>query len=157
MNIPPLAQLAFCMVIAGLLATFFPLARFEAPAWLIAVTAVAGGLFLFPAITSFVRHKTTVNPQSPELASTLVTSGIYSLTRNPMYVGMLIVLMTLVLWLGAFSTVLTVIAFFLMIDRFQIRGEERALTQIFGKPFQDYAARVPRWLFIRTKLGSSID
>jgi protein-S-isoprenylcysteine O-methyltransferase Ste14 len=138
------------MVTAGLLAAFVPLALFEAPAWLIAATALAGVLFLLPAVLSFIRHKTTVNPQSPDMATTLVTSGVFSITRNPMYVGMLIVLMAFVLWLGAVSTVLVVVAFFLMIDRVQIRGEEAALIQTFGNPFQDYAARVPRWLFMST-------
>lgn len=157
MNIPPLAQLAFCMVIASLLAALVPLAAFNAPAWLIALEAIAAIAFLLPAIVSFARHKTTVNPQSPKAATTLVTSGIYSITRNPMYVGMLILLIAFVLWLGALSAVLAVFAFFVMIDRFQIRGEERALIQLFGKPYQDYAARVMRWLFIRTKLESSND
>ena len=157
MNIPPLAQLAFCMVMASLLATFVPLAAFEIPTWLIAATATAGALFLLPAVLSFIRHKTTVNPRSPELASTLVTDGIYGVTRNPMYVGMLIMLTAFALWLGAVGAVLAVVAFFLTIDRFQIRGEEEALIRTFGKPFEDYAACVPRWLFIRTKRGTSHD
>lgn len=157
MNIPPLAQLALCMVMASLLAIVVPFATFSAPAWLIAIATITGAVFLLPAVVSFVRHKTTVNPQSPEATTTLVTSGIYSVTRNPMYVGMLIILIAFVLWLAAVSAFLAVVAFFLMIDRFQIRGEERALTQIFGKPFQDYAAHVPRWLFIRTKRGTTLD
>ena len=157
MNIPPLAQLAFCMVMASLLAAFVPMATFETPAWLIAATATAGALFLLPAVLSFIRHKTTVNPQSPELASTLVTDGIYSVTRNPMYVGMLIMLVAFALWLGAVSAVLAVVTFFLAIDRFQIRGEEQVLTRAFGKPFEDYVARIPRWLFFRTKRGTTHD
>ena len=157
MNIPPLAQLAFCMVIASLLAAFVPLTTFETPTWLVAAIATAGALFLLPAVLSFIRHQTTVNPQSPELASTLVTDGIYSVTRNPMYVGMLIMLIAFALWLGAVGAVLAVVAFFLTIDRFQIRGEEEALIRTFGKTFEDYAACVPRWLFIRTKRGTSHD
>lgn len=157
MNIPPLAQLALCMVTAGLLAVFAPVKTFDAPAWVIAATATVGALFLLPAVVSFVSHKTTVNPQSPELARTLVTSGIYKITRNPMYVGMLIILTAFALLLGAVSTVLAIVAFFMTIDRFQIRGEETALLQIFGKPFEDYAARVPRWLFTSTPRGTKND
>ena len=157
MNIPPLAQLAFCMVMASLLAAFVPLAAFETPTWLIAATATVGALFLLPAVLSFIRHKTTVNPQSPELASTLVTDGIYNVTRNPMYVGMLIMLIAFALWLGAVVAVLAVVAFFLTIDRIQIRGEEEALIRTFGKPFEDYVARVPRWLLFRTKQGTTHD
>ena len=151
MNIPPLVQLALCMVIASLLAAFIPLATFDTPAVLVAATATIGAVFLLPAVMSFLLHKTTVNPTSPEMATTLVTSGIYSITRNPMYVGMLIMLMAFALWLGAVSAVLMAALFFMTIDRFQIRGEERALAQTFGKPFEDYATRVPRWLFIRSK------
>ncbi|MEP1520900.1 isoprenylcysteine carboxylmethyltransferase family protein [Ascidiaceihabitans sp.] len=157
MNIPPLALLAFCILMASFLAAFAPLATFERPTWLIAATAIAGALFLLPAVLSFVRHRTTVNPRSPEKATTLVTGGIYSVTRNPIYVGMLIVLMAFVLWLGAISAVLAVVAFFLMIDRFQIKGEEQTLTQIFGKPFEDYAERVPRWLFRSITRGTRND
>lgn len=155
MNIPPLAQLAFCMVMASMLAAFVPMATFETPTWLIAATATAGALFLLPAVLSFIRHKTTVNPQSPELASTLVTDGIYSVTRNPMYVGMLIMLAAFALWLGAAGAVLAVVTFFLAIDRFQIRGEEQALTRAFGKPFEDYVARIPRWLFSYKKRNNT--
>lgn len=157
MNIPPLAQLALCMVTAGLLAAFIPLAFFEAPPWLVAATTLAGVLFLLPAVLSFISHKTTVNPQSPDSATTLVTSGIYSVTRNPMYVGMLIVLLAFVLWLGAVSAGLVVPAFFVMTDRFQIRREEATLSRTFGKPFADYAARVPRWLFIPSRQGTTDD
>jgi protein-S-isoprenylcysteine O-methyltransferase Ste14 len=155
MKIPPLAQLALCAGIATLLAAFAPLVALNASIWLVASVSLTGTVFLLPAVVSFVRHKTTVNPQSPEATTTLVTSGIYSVTRNPMYVGMLILLIAFVLWLGALSAVLAVVAFFVIIDRFQIRGEEQALTQIFGKPFQVYAERVPRWLFVRANLGSS--
>lgn len=157
MNIPPLAQLALCAVIASLLSAFAPMMAFKAPAWLIAFEAIAGAAFLLPAVVSFVQHKTTVNPQSPDAATTLVTSGVYSITRNPMYVGMLFLLIAFVLWLGALSPVLAAIAFFLIIDRFQIKEEEQALTEIFGKSFQAYTERVPRWLFIRTNPGSSND
>ncbi|MEH6521176.1 methyltransferase family protein [Sulfitobacter sp.] len=157
MDISPLAQLALCMVTAGLLAAFVPLTLFDVSLWLVAATVLAGMLFLLHAVMSFIRHKTTVNPQSPDMATTLVTSGIYSITRNPMYVGMLIVLMALVLWLGAVSAVSAVLAFYLMIDRVQIRSEEAALTQTFGKHFEDYAVRVPRWLFISTTRGTTHD
>ena len=91
MNIPPLAQLAFYIMLAWLIAALAPLVTFEVPVWLIATTAMTGSVFLLPAVLSFVRYKTTVDPRSPEAATTLVTSGVYSFTRNPMYVGMLII------------------------------------------------------------------
>jgi len=150
MNIPPLAQLLAGLALAGLLAIYLPLGVFNAPALLVVIMGLAGGVFLLPAVFSFVKHETTVNPQSPSQATTLVTDGIYSITRNPMYVGMLLVLTAFVLWLGAPSAFLAAGAFFLSIDRFQIRSEERFLGQNFGKNYEDYTKRVPRWLIVRT-------
>lgn len=150
MNIPPLAQLFAGLALAGLLATYLPLGSFDAPALVVVIMALAGGVFLLPALFSFLKHETTVNPQSPSQATTLVTDGIYSITRNPMYVGMLLVLIAFFLWLGAPSAGLVVVAFFLSIDRFQIRTEERFLGQKFGKNYEDYTKRAPRWLIVRT-------
>jgi protein-S-isoprenylcysteine O-methyltransferase Ste14 len=150
MNIPPLAQLMAGLAMAALLATYLPLGVFEAPTLVVVLMSLAGGVFLLPAILSFLKHKTTVNPQSPDQTTTLVTNGIYSITRNPMYVGMLLVLIAFVVWLGAPSAFLAVGAFFLSIGRFQIRAEERFLGQNFGKNYEDYTKRTPRWLIVRT-------
>jgi len=149
MRVPPLAQLALCFAIAGSLAVYFPIMAFDVPMRLIALEVVAGFVFLLPAIVSFVRNRTTVNPQSPREATTLVTGGIYSISRNPMYVGMLLILIGFVLWLGQVSALITIAIFFFSIDRFQIRVEEKALRANFGEAFEDYALRVPRWLIVR--------
>ena len=147
MKIPPLIQMTICCVIAIVLATYLPLYSFEAH-WLVVVTVgLAGTLFLLPAVVSFVRQNTTVNPQTPSAATTLVTNGVYGVTRNPMYVGMLLLLLSFALWIGDASAFVAVLIFFLTIDRFQIRREEESLRQIFGPAFEEYAKRVPKWLF----------
>lgn len=151
MNVPPLLQLATGVALAAALAAYVPLGEFETPLLIVFATALAGCIFLLPAVASFMRHKTTVNPQAPSQTTTLVTTGVYGITRNPMYVGMLLILIAFVLWLGAPSALVIVVAFFLSIDRFQIRAEEQVLGQKFGNTYQDYMARVPRWLIIRTK------
>ncbi len=150
MNIPPLLQLATGLALAGVLAANAPLGAFEAPLLVVVVTALAGCFFLLPAVATFARHKTTVNPQAPALTTTLVTTGVYGITRNPMYVGMLLILIACVLWLGAPSAFVVVVTFFLSIDRFQISAEEPVLREKFGNTYQDYMARIPRWLIIRT-------
>lgn len=150
MNIPPLAQLLAGLALAGLLANYVPLGVFDAPASVVLIVALAGGVFLLPAVLSFMKHETTVNPQSPSQASRLVITGIYAITRNPMYVGMLLILIAFVLWLGAPSAFLAMAAFFLSINRLQIRAEERILGHKFGKNYEDYTKRVPRWLIVRT-------
>lgn len=153
MKIPPLALMALCTALAAVLARVFPILRFDAPGWLVLLVAVAGALFMLPAVVSFVKHKTTVSPMTPSDATTLVRSGIYAITRNPMYVGMLIMLLAAVLHLGALSGFLAVALFYILIDRYQIRLEEQQLLKIFGSAYRDYAQSVPRWLV----LGRGLD
>jgi protein-S-isoprenylcysteine O-methyltransferase Ste14 len=129
------------------LATFLPGLTVDVPIWLPVLVGLIGVLFLLPAVVSFAKQKTTVDPRTPEAATTLVTSGIYGITRNPMYVGMLLLLLALAAWLAAASSLLPTIAFLLSIDRGQIRREEESLRQNFGVAFETYANRVPRWLF----------
>ncbi|MBO6814495.1 MAG: isoprenylcysteine carboxylmethyltransferase family protein [Rhizobiaceae bacterium] len=147
MNIPPIAQLAIFACLAVILATFLPGLTVDVPIWLPVLVGLIGVLFLLPAVVSFAKQKTTVDPRTPEAATTLVTSGIYGITRNPMYVGMLLLLLALAAWLAAASSLLPTIAFLLSIDRGQIRREEESLRQNFGVAFETYANRVPRWLF----------
>ena len=149
MKIPPLAQLTICFAIAGGLTAYIRIFSFHAPSWLIAVQVIAGAAFLIPAVVSFILHKTTVNPQSPNDATSLVTRGVFGISRNPMYVGMLLLLLAFVVWLGEVSALLAVVIFFVSIDRFQIRSEEQSLRRNFGEAFTEYAKRVPRWLFVK--------
>jgi protein-S-isoprenylcysteine O-methyltransferase Ste14 len=95
---------------------------------------------------AFRRAKTTVNPFKPETASSLVTSGIYRVTRNPMYLGMLLVLVGWAVFLANGIAVIAVALFPAYITRFQIKPEERALMALFGEQYASYSSRVRRWL-----------
>ena len=97
-------------------------------------------------ILAFRRAKTTINPVNPGDASTVVTSGIYRFTRNPMYVGLAAALVTLVVWLSVPWLLLGPVAFILFITRIQIIPEERAMSLKFGPEYDHYRSRVPRWL-----------
>lgn len=98
-------------------------------------------------IWAFRRHRTTVNPLSPHKASAVVQDGIYRFTRNPMYVGMALLLTAWSVWLGQPLGVLVVLPLFAAyITRFQIQPEERALQAKFGADYTAYTARVRRWL-----------
>ena len=108
--------------------------------------AAGGVLVALLGIVSFRRAKTTVNPLSPETASALVTSGIYQRTRNPMYLGMLLVLLGWAVFLANVLTVVFPVAFVVLMNRLQIVPEERALTARFGPTFTDYQSKVRRWL-----------
>jgi len=94
----------------------------------------------------FLREGTTIDPHHPEDASSLLTTGIYSRTRNPIYLGMLVILLAWDLFLMAWPTIVGPIVFVLYITRFQILPEERALAEKFGQAYTDYKAKTRRWL-----------
>lgn len=108
--------------------------------------ALVGATFSLAGVMSFRRARTTVNPMKPETASSLVDSGIYGVTRNPMYVGLLFVLVAWAAFLSSAGSVLGPLVFFLYIGRFQIAPEEIVLSGLFGTEYFDYKARVRRWL-----------
>lgn len=148
MRVPPVALLVICAAITAAFARYIPIMNFNAPSWLVLLKLVAGVVFLTPAVFSFVKHKTTVSPLSTSETTTLVTSGIFSITRNPMYVGMLLILVSITLWFETISGLISIPLFLIIIDRFQIRVEENHLLEKFGQAYRDYAQRVPRWLII---------
>ena len=112
----------------------------------IALLAVAGVAFDLLGLAAFHRAGTTFNPLKPERASALVTGGVYRITRNPMYVGMCLLLLAWAVYLSALLPFAGPIIFVLYITRFQIQPEERVLKNIFGEDYTAYAARVRRWL-----------
>jgi len=89
---------------------------------------------------------TTVNPMKPESSSALVRSGIYAWSRNPMYVGFLLILIAWAILLSNATAFVFLPGFLLYMNRFQIEPEERALFSTFGQHFTAYAARVRRWI-----------
>jgi protein-S-isoprenylcysteine O-methyltransferase Ste14 len=122
----------------------------NAPKTALFITAVglgASGIFVMLAgVISFRRARTTVNPLKPETATALVTSGVYRYTRNPMYLGMLLLLVGWAVYLSSPVAFIGVLGFWLYIERFQIGPEERALSTLFRGAFSEYASRVRRWL-----------
>jgi protein-S-isoprenylcysteine O-methyltransferase Ste14 len=113
----------------------------------IALTIVLIGIaFILAGGISFRRAKTTVNPLKPETTSSLVSSGIYRVTRNPMYVGMFFALIGWVVFLASIWTLLGPMAFILYMNRFQIGPEEKVLATLFGAEFAAYKEKVRRWL-----------
>ncbi len=107
---------------------------------------IAGTGFSVAGILSFRKAKTTVNPLKPETATHLVTSGVYRATRNPMYLGLALVLLAWASYLGSAWTLLGVAAFVAYITRFQIVPEERAMLVLFGDEFTQYTKKVRRWI-----------
>ena len=108
--------------------------------------ALVGGAFSAAGAASFRQAQTTLNPMKPEEASSLVTTGIYRFTRNPMYVGALLVLLGWAVFLCAPWALFGPAVFVLYMNRFQIAPEERVLLSSFGEGYAAYRAKVRRWL-----------
>ena len=105
------------------------------------------GLVVFlSAVKSFRRHKTTVNPLEPRQASSLVTSGIFKFSRNPMYLGMLIILLSISFKFNLIGGIVTSLFFYIFITKFQILPEEAAMNDLFGDEFIDYSKKTRRWI-----------
>jgi protein-S-isoprenylcysteine O-methyltransferase Ste14 len=148
LKIPPLAQV---LIIAGLMSLAAALSRdFLLPLairwWGAMLFVGSGGLLALAGVWSCHRRGTTVNPLQPETASALVTSGVYRLSRNPMYAGFLLCLCGWGCYLGNAYALLGPVAFVLYMNRFQIIPEERALERIFGAEYDAYRRMVRRWL-----------
>ena len=105
-----------------------------------------GVLMLFLAAGLFRKHQTTVNPLKPETASHLVTSGVFSLSRNPMYLGMLLILVALSIRFNPMGGTLICAGFIGFITKFQIIPEEIAMQKLFSEKFNSYCRNTRRWI-----------
>ena len=148
LKIIPVVQVAIAAFLMFVIAKIFPVSQgLLAVRWFIwGIFITIGLLFGLAGIISFRLAKTTVKPETPEEASTLVQTGIYKITRNPMYVGLVCVLIAWAAWLGSVYSLSVVVVFILYISRFQILAEERALIELFGNKYIDYCLKVRRWL-----------
>tara|TARA_R110002096_G_scaffold161007_3_gene327372 strand:- start:21332 stop:21781 length:450 start_codon:yes stop_codon:yes gene_type:complete len=98
------------------------------------------------AVREFRRVQTTVNPMRPENATTLVDSGVFAFSRNPMYLGLALVLAGWGTWLGSAGSFAVIVLFVIAITALQIRPEEAALAKCFGDDYVKYRQRVRRWI-----------
>lgn len=113
---------------------------------LAACCGIAGLLIAGAGVGAFGRARTTINPVNIDAASALVTTGIFAHSRNPMYLGMSLLLAGWAIWLAGAAALLGVVVFVLFIDRFQIVPEERVLAAKFGSAYEDYRRAVRRWI-----------
>jgi len=107
---------------------------------------LAGITIELVTVVRFIRLKTTINPLKPERSKLLVTQGLFQYSRNPMYLGMLAVLLGFGLWLGNPISLFPLMGFVWYITEFQIKPEETILLQLFGDEYKAYQLRVRRWL-----------
>ena len=116
-------------------------------ALIMAIILAAIGIFVsFSAIRQFKTAETTISPLQPDSATSLVHHGIFAKTRNPMYVGLFLILLGWAVWLQSLSNAIVLIAFVLWLTEMQIKPEEAALRKVFGQGYVDYCERVRRWI-----------
>ena len=144
---PPVVALVLACAMWGL-SLVTPLIEISGPARVAtAITiAVLGAGFDLTAVILFFRRRTTVNPMKPAKTSSLVVSGIYTVTRNPMYVGLVFFLTAWAVYLACPLALAGPVAFVLYINRFQIEPEERMLLEKYGRKYTVYTSKVRRWL-----------
>ncbi|GGK04881.1 isoprenylcysteine carboxyl methyltransferase [Pseudomonas matsuisoli] len=146
-KIPPLLLMVL-FAIAMLLATMLPpgSTRFALQIPLALTLLALSALLIASALTGFLRARTSVSPRRPGRASAIVTSGIYRLSRNPMYLGFILLLAAWAVILAHPLSAILVPIFGGCLHHWQILPEERVLEQKFGETFLDYKSRVRRWV-----------
>ena len=149
LKVPPVAQvIVTAAAMAGVSTKVAPALKFSlkgSAALAVGLGAIGLGSAIL-GVTQFKKAQTTPNPQALEKVSSLVTSGVYQYSRNPMYVGLVLVLFSWALYLSHFLAFVLLPIFILYMTRFQIQPEERILAQKFGKAYQVYKAKVRRWV-----------
>jgi len=148
LRIPPLLQVAIFALTSWALAALVPQASISLSSLsLVAIgLLVIGSAILLAAVLDFLRNKTTVNPLELDQAQKLVVSGLFRFTRNPMYLGMALILFAWALYLANALAIIGPVLFVASITVLQIKPEEEALGKIFGQDYAEYRKRVRRWL-----------
>ncbi len=148
LKVPPVALVLVTAALMWLGAWLVPQLSFATPGryFFSAGVALIGTFVSVLGVVSFRRARTTVNPMKPGSASSLVVAGIYRMTRNPMYLGFLLILLAWATWLSNALAFLPIPFYVAYMNAFQIRPEERALEGLFGERFATYSGRVRRWI-----------
>jgi len=108
--------------------------------------AQVSGIIALAAVAAMWRARTTINPFDPTRARNLVTGGIFRVTRNPMYLALLLLLVAYAVRIDSPVVWLAPVVFVAYVTRFQIRPEERVLEAKFGEAYLSYRARTRRWV-----------
>jgi len=145
--IPPVQVIISAVLMYGL-ATYLPQFHFDlSPSLaLIILLILAASVIGILALYDFRKHKTTFHPHTPEKTSTVVDSGVFAYSRNPMYISLVLALIALGVYLQNYSSFTIIPLFIWYITRFQIIPEERMLDKLFPNDYQAYCAKVRRWL-----------
>jgi len=108
---------------------------------------IIGFVIIFLATKEFKKSDTTVNPMKPETSTSLVTSGIFKYTRNPMYLGLTSILLASCFYFSSLLGIIVYVPLFILyITVFQIIPEEETMKGLFNDEYLDYCSKVRRWI-----------
>ena len=146
--VPPPIQAAICGGLMWLVAEFVPEFTYVFPGqtYIVAFFVTCGVAIDLVSIRAFSRKKTTISPVSPENTSSLIIDGIYRYSRNPMYLGLALILTGFGVWLENLVCLSLVPGFVWYISKYQIEPEEEVLLEKFEGEYADYIQRVGRWI-----------
>ena len=137
---PPIVTLIILTIIY-----FFEIKEYELNTELISITLFSIGLFfIISAVIQFIRIKTTVNPTKPHKTTSLVITGTFKISRNPMYLGMLLIIISYAFYESSIISLILIPFFIFFINKFQIEPEEFEMRRKFGKEYEDYCKKVDR-------------
>ncbi|WP_047415540.1 isoprenylcysteine carboxylmethyltransferase family protein [Cellulophaga sp. Hel_I_12] len=147
LKIPPALVTVITALLMYLVARFLPFGDFNFTGRFYVLWALFGvGMFLGTvSLIQFFTSKTSIDPRDPQKASELVVSGIYKISRNPMYLSLLLLLLAWGLYLPNAFNFLVLVFFVAYMNKFQILPEEQALSIKFGEAYKQYVKNVRRW------------
>jgi len=142
----PTTYLLVSIAVMTALHFLFPAMRIIPPLWnLLGLVPLALGVIInLVADKAFHKANTTVKPS--EESSALITRGVFRASRNPMYLGFVLILIGIAVLMRSLTPYVVVLAFAILIDRMYITVEERMLAEKFGAEWEKYRQRTRRWL-----------
>jgi len=145
-KIVPPVYLLIALVLMWLLQRYVPVYQYIQAPWVYAGIILVFFGIVMAAVSAgmFVKADTGLEPF--EEATTLVTGGFYRYTRNPMYMGMFLILFGVAVLLGSVGALLPLVLFIIIIRYNFVAGEERFMQAAFGQQYLDYKAAVRRWI-----------
>lgn len=141
-KLPPPVIFFICIVIMYISPKFY---LFHSNLYLVGFFLLISSIFAITSVVQFLTNKANISPIKLE-TDTLITTGIYKFTRNPMYLSLVLALIAYFFWLGNLLAILGIVLFVILITYLQIKPEERILEKIFGKDYLTYKKKVRRWI-----------
>ena len=142
---PPLVALTFGFLI-NYTKNIFPKIEIKNEIIFGSLMIISGLIIILSAIILFKKYQPTITPLNPSNATKLITDGIYKFSRNPMYLGLLLVLLGISIILNLTGGFFLIPLFILYLNLFQIIPEENAMVDLFKDEFLEYKKKVRRWI-----------